>query len=139
MLQKSGGQNFQGYSFTRPSKQKLMEGLAVAIQTKAISFPAGHIVDELEMFEYEYTPTGTRYTAPEGFHDDCVCSLALAVMQRAMAGTYDTTMSWVGGPGVDEDDKYIEAGVRPPPRIIPEPARLSGGAATARGRTGGWH
>jgi len=36
------------------------------------------IVRELEAFEYVYTRTGVRYSAPEGLHDDCVCSLALA-------------------------------------------------------------
>jgi hypothetical protein len=37
---------------------------------------------ELETFEYEYTRTGVRYSAPEGLHDDCVCALALAVHKR---------------------------------------------------------
>lgn len=76
-LQKMGGQ-FQGFQFTAPSKQKLMEGLAVAIQGKQISYPDGPIVVELEQFEYEYTRTGVRYSAPDGLHDDCVCALALA-------------------------------------------------------------
>ena len=55
-----------------------MEGLAVAIQKQEISFPEGVIANELESFEYEYTRTGVRYSAPSGMHDDCVCSLALA-------------------------------------------------------------
>jgi len=29
-------------------------------------------------FEFEYTRTGVRYTAPQGLHDDAVMSLALA-------------------------------------------------------------
>jgi hypothetical protein len=28
-------------------------------------------------FEFEYTRTGVRYTAPTGLHDDAVCGLAL--------------------------------------------------------------
>lgn len=71
--------NFQGYKFTAASKQMLMEGLAVAIQQNEIQYPYGVIVSELESFEYEYTRTGVRYTAPEGQHDDCVMALALAV------------------------------------------------------------
>lgn len=71
--------NFQGYHFTQPSKQQLMEGLAVAIQNGNVRFPLGQIVSELESFEYEYTRTGVRYAAMEGLHDDCVCALALAV------------------------------------------------------------
>ena len=70
--------NFSGYMFTPNSKQKLMEGLAVSIQSREISFPKGYISQELETFEYEFTRTGVRYSAPEGFNDDCVCALALA-------------------------------------------------------------
>lgn len=64
-LQSAGG-NFIGYKFTQASKQMLMEGLAVAIQQNEIQYPDGVIVSELESFEYEYTRTGVRYTAPEG-------------------------------------------------------------------------
>lgn len=69
--------NVEGYIFTQTSKQMLMEGLAYAIQNKLISFPEWY-VDELEAFEYEYTRTGVKYSAPPGVHDDKVCSLALA-------------------------------------------------------------
>ena len=74
-----GGGPFEGFKFSSTSKQQLMEGLAVAIQHQEIRFPAGPIVAELESYEYEYTRTGVRYSAPEGLHDDCVCALALAV------------------------------------------------------------
>lgn len=72
----------EGYGFTSLSKQKLMEGLAVAIQSGEVTFPDGPIRDELEAFEYEYTRTGVRYSAPDGLNDDCVCALALAVQRR---------------------------------------------------------
>jgi hypothetical protein len=79
-LQRKGGISaYEGVKFTAQSKQAMMEGLAVAIQSQAITFPDGIIRKELETFEYEYTRTGCRYTAPEGLHDDCVCALALAV------------------------------------------------------------
>jgi hypothetical protein len=70
--------NFRGFLFSSVSKQKLMEGLAVAIQSYEIGFPRGPITIELESFEYKTTPTRTFYSAPQGEHDDCVCSLALA-------------------------------------------------------------
>jgi len=70
--------NFSGYNFGLASKQKLMEGLSVSIQGHEITFPAGPIQQELESYEYELTRTGVRYSAPEGYYDDCVCSLALA-------------------------------------------------------------
>jgi phage FluMu gp28-like protein len=78
-LQAGGRSNFEGFKFTAPSKQQLMEGLAVAIQKQEIRFPEGVITNELETFEYEYTRTGVRYSAPSGMHDDTVCALALAV------------------------------------------------------------
>ncbi len=78
-LQRAKSGIFEGYKFTQESKQKLMEGLAVAIQRGEVSYPDGAIVSELESFEYEYTRTGVHYSAPAGMHDDCVCSLALAV------------------------------------------------------------
>lgn len=70
-----------GYQFSAATKQRLMEGLALAIQTRMIRFPAGPIRTELEYFEYLYTRTGVRYSAPDGYHDDCVMALALAVEQ----------------------------------------------------------
>lgn len=68
----------EGFVFNSTSKQMLMEGLAVGIQTGALRYPDGIIVAELTEFEYEYTRTGVRYSAPEGYHDDAVCALALA-------------------------------------------------------------
>jgi hypothetical protein len=84
-LQADGGENFEGFKFSSTSKQQLMEGLAVAIQQKQVGYPDGVIVSELEQFEYEYTRIGVRYSAPEGFHDDCVCGLALAVRRKTIA------------------------------------------------------
>ena len=68
----------EGLKFTSQSKQQLMEGLATAIQQARIGFPSGVIVNELEVFEYQFTSNGVRYSAPSGFHDDCVMALALA-------------------------------------------------------------
>jgi hypothetical protein len=79
-LQQQGGQNFEGYQFSQGSKQKLMEGLAVAIQSHNVSYPDGVLAQELLSFEYEVTRTGVRYTAAEGGYDDCVMALSLAVM-----------------------------------------------------------
>lgn len=72
------GVNVTGFKFTSNSKQQLMEGLSSAIQQRKVTFPEGHITNELEVFEYQYTATGVKYSAPQGFHDDCVMSLALA-------------------------------------------------------------
>jgi hypothetical protein len=70
--------NVTGFKFNPTSKQQIMEGLAMAIQNKKIAFPEGVITSELENFEFEYTRTGVRYSAPQGLHDDTTCALALA-------------------------------------------------------------
>lgn len=70
--------NFIGFNFSLISKQKLMEGLAVSIQSHEVAYPDGFIRSELENFEYKYTRSGVRYMAAEGHNDDCVCALALA-------------------------------------------------------------
>ena len=81
----------EGLKFTQNSKQQLMVGLQNAIHQKAISYPSGVIVDELEIFEYQFTASGVKYSAPSGFHDDSVMALALACnmyTSRMGRGTY---------------------------------------------------
>lgn len=85
--------NATGFKFSQNSKQQLMEGLAIVIQQRKTSFPDGPIKEELENFEFEYTRTGVRYSAPEGLHDDCVCALALAHDQFRETGTGG--ISWI--------------------------------------------
>ena len=79
--------NVEGFHFNSNSKQQLMEGLASALQQGKIKIIAGIMQNELESFEYEYTRTGVRYTAPSGLHDDAVCSLALAWYKFSNRGT----------------------------------------------------
>ena len=67
----------EGYIFSSRSKQILMEGLANAIQSEEIAFTEDAKY-ELELYEYVYTRGGVRYDCPTGYHDDIVCSLALA-------------------------------------------------------------
>jgi hypothetical protein len=81
----------EGLKFTSNSKQQLMVGLQNAIHTKSISYPEGVIVNELEVFEYQFTANGVKYSVPSGFHDDCVMALALAYQnftQRMGSGRY---------------------------------------------------
>lgn len=74
------------YVFTPASKQRLMEGLAVGLQSRKLLIAddgdikngTGKLRYELEQFQFEYTRTGIRYSAPDGEHDDDVCALALA-------------------------------------------------------------
>lgn len=78
-LQRAGTGWFEGVVFTTGNKQRLMERLSLAITRRAVHFPEGFLAQELREFEYQYTQTGVRYSAPEGLHDDGVCALALAV------------------------------------------------------------
>lgn len=87
--------NAQGFLFSAPSKQTLIEELTVGVQQVAIRFPDGPIASEMETFEYEYTRTGVRYSAPEGLHDDCVYALALAWRHRKAAPA-QTRAIWIG-------------------------------------------
>ena len=72
------GLAIEGFKFTSTSKQELMLGLQVAIHQEKLHYPPGMIQEELEIFEYQYSANGVKYSAPSGFHDDCVMALALA-------------------------------------------------------------
>ena len=72
-------EHIQGFKFTSASKQQIMEGVAVHIQHGVGRIPEGVLYSELESFEYEYTRSGVKYSAPAGMHDDAVCAYALAV------------------------------------------------------------
>lgn len=79
-------QRVEGYKYSSSTKQDLMQGLQLAIQRREITYPDGPIVTELEAFEYKYTPSGVKYSAPAGFTDDCVNALALARWQYLKRG-----------------------------------------------------
>lgn len=83
----------ESFKFTSSSKQQLMEGLAVDIQQGLTSVLPGVMQDEMECFEFSYSATGVRYTAPPGYHDDTVCSLALArrAFKKPRSGLRTTT------------------------------------------------
>ena len=81
-----GRPRIRPYVFSAPAKQRLMLGLASALQSRRVVIPGDPtgntpsvVQAELEGFEYEYTAKGVRYAAPAGLHDDSVYALALAV------------------------------------------------------------
>ena len=55
--------------------------VAMLIEQREITFPEiPELLNELNLFEVEQTKAGNmRYNAPEGYHDDIVISMALAV------------------------------------------------------------
>ncbi len=86
----------EGYKFTNASKKDLVENLSLAIDSHTISFPAiPELINELGLFGYKISPAGvTTYSAPEGYHDDCVISLALAAWQISQPKPFATSLEW---------------------------------------------
>lgn len=67
--------------FSSRKKQTLIENLITELETGRITVPASAntLLNELEMYEFERKESGqVSYSAPSGFHDDCVDALALA-------------------------------------------------------------
>lgn len=74
------GIRVRAFTTTNASKAEAIDALALAFERQALRIvnDAG-LIGELEAYESERTPSGLiRYSAPDGMHDDCVMSLALA-------------------------------------------------------------
>ncbi len=79
----------EGYRITAQSKRELVQGLMMAVEQRRVTWPAAWEVLTAEMRRYEYAagPSGqVTYSAPSGYHDDCVMALALAVWGCRAAG-----------------------------------------------------
>jgi len=72
--------NCKPFVFTQRSREELISNLVVQIEQKRLLLPAGNTVlrDELRYFRRVRHGMSVRPEAPEGQHDDCVMSLALA-------------------------------------------------------------
>jgi len=83
-------------TFSPKRKRELIEDLIATVEAGELTAPdIPQLRHELEVFEYDVTPSGTvRYDAPGGFHDDSVDALALASSARRSA----PTVSGEGGP-----------------------------------------
>jgi hypothetical protein len=82
-----GAGGVEGYKFTNVTKADLVNQLALAIDKGTVSYPdIPVLLNELEIFEMTKSEAGNvKYAAPEGYHDDCVMSLALANL-KSMTG-----------------------------------------------------
>lgn len=76
----------QGFVTTNATKKQIVDSLALAFERGDIRIlPDPVLIGELQAFEMDRLPSGLiRYGAPNGQHDDCVMSLALA-----WSGVYD--------------------------------------------------
>lgn len=77
-----------GFVTTNASKAQIIDALALAFERGDIRIiDDATLIAELQAYESERLPGGLlRYGAPEGMHDDCVISLALAWSAAARAG-----------------------------------------------------
>jgi len=92
----------EGFKITAQTKRELVQGLMVAVEQRRVSWPAAWDVMTAEMkrYEYEIGPTGqVSYSAPSGYHDDCVMALALAVWGNARFGVAPGRMLRLVGDG----------------------------------------
>lgn len=95
------------FVFTPKSKQQLMEGLTLAIQSRAVVYPAGPIRNELDVFEFRQKGASYYYSAPDGMHDDCVMALALAVQAKAdMLGSVPLISAGAYEQEVEDDEGW---------------------------------
>jgi len=85
-----------GYKFTSASKADLIENLSIQIENQTVSYPeVPQLINELELFTYTMSQSGTiRYSAPEGYHDDCVIGLALAAWQMKRPEAWVARIEW---------------------------------------------
>lgn len=73
--------------FSAQTKRDLVENLATRLENGEITLPdIPQLINELEIYDYDVTRTGNvRYSAPEGWHDDCVDALALAARESGVS------------------------------------------------------
>jgi len=74
--------NVRPLKLSNTQKTQIIEGLVVALENSSLLIPRDpNLLGELGAYTYERLPQSglIRYSAPSGFHDDFVVSLALAV------------------------------------------------------------
>ena len=78
------------------TKGPLVDRLRLAVEMAQVRWPRSWpvVTDEMKRYERDVTERGTiTYSAPSGFHDDCVIALALANTQRFAGPPPDRHMS----------------------------------------------
>jgi hypothetical protein len=82
LIEQLKSEDYRVHSFTttNASKAEVIDALTLAFEKgelKILDLPV--LIDDLQAYEAERLPSGLlRYSAPEGYHDDCVMALALA-------------------------------------------------------------
>lgn len=84
------GLTVESVSFSSSRKRTLIDNLITALEGGEITLSADapQLINELEVFEFSRTDSGTvSYHAPSGFKDDCVDALALAIEAQQQVGS----------------------------------------------------
>ena len=79
------GINAYGFTFSAKTKPQIVRNLVAMLQSRELYVPnLEYFKDEMERFSYYTTPEGNlKYSAPRGYHDDCVMSFCLAAWSLA--------------------------------------------------------
>ena len=88
----------RAFQTTNATKAAIIESLALAFEQGSIKILNDPVlIGELQAYEMNRLPSGmTRYSAPEGLHDDTVMSLALAYEAVGAANRRWTARSYQG-------------------------------------------
>lgn len=94
------GVNCQGFVFSSKSKPQIVRNLVAMLQSNELYLPdIEYYKDEFERFSYNVTAQGNiQYSAPIGYHDDCVMSYCLAAWALVTSATdigfvYENTLN----------------------------------------------
>lgn len=77
--------NLRPWVTNNASKARAIQQLSVDIEQGRVSWPRAWqvLTDELKRYEYAISPRGVMtYSAPSGYHDDCVMAFAIANVNR---------------------------------------------------------
>jgi len=94
--------DIEPFKLTPGSKTELVQRLIVAIEQRQVGWPVMWqvLTSEMKRYEYDIRATGgISYSAPSGYHDDCVMALALANHGRFQAGNCGNMYRLSGGEG----------------------------------------
>lgn len=84
-------ENLHGFKFTMVTKPQIMTLLIKEAEMGKLKWNK-EIAREMEVFEYIITKSGyIRYEAQSGFHDDCICALAIANFHK---NAYINSREW---------------------------------------------
>lgn len=84
-----------GVTFTNHLKAEMVAKLITSVEQQLIALPyIPDMIAELDAFEVSATATGLlSYNAPDGLHDDIVCSLMLSHLALVQYGDRDVSVS----------------------------------------------